>query len=98
MVYLSHMTNLLEQAIETLRDLPEDEQDAAADVLFAYIASDERQHRLRPDQAEAVRRIQRDLKTSKTRLATDDEVARLKKKSTVGPYEGALHARSAHSH
>jgi hypothetical protein len=75
------MTKLLQEAIETLRDLPEDEQDAAADALFAYISSDERQYHLRPDQAEAVRRIKRDLKTSKTRLATDDEVAELKKKS-----------------
>lgn len=77
------MTKLLQEAIETLRDLPEDEQDAAADVLFAYISSDERQYRLRPDQAEAVRRIQRDLKTGKTRLATDAEVIDLKKKSGI---------------
>ena len=77
------MTNLLEQAIETLRDLPEDEQDAAADVLFAYISSDERQYRLRPDQAEAVRRTQRDLKMGKTRFATDDEVAAIKRKSSI---------------
>jgi hypothetical protein len=75
------MTKLLQEAIETLRDLPEDEQDAAADALFAYIASDERQYRLHPDQAEAVRRTQRDLKTGKTRLATGDEVDELKKKS-----------------
>jgi hypothetical protein len=77
------MTKLLQEAIETLRELPEDEQDAAADALFAYIASDERQYHLRPDQAEAVRRTQRDLKTGKTRLATDAEVAKLKKKSAV---------------
>jgi hypothetical protein len=77
------VTKLLQEAIETLRDLPEDEQDAAADVLFAYISSDERQYRLRPDQAEAVRRIQRDLKTGKTRLATDAEVIDLKKKSGI---------------
>jgi hypothetical protein len=71
------MTKLLREAIETLRHLPEDEQDAAAGALFAYISSDERQYHLRPDQAEAVRRIKRDLKTGKTRLATDDEVAAL---------------------
>jgi hypothetical protein len=36
------MTRLLDEAIEKLRDLPEDEQDAAAEMLFAYIESDER--------------------------------------------------------
>ena len=73
------MTRLLDEAIETLRDLPEDEQDAAADALFAYISSDEREYRLHPEQAEAVRLIRRDLKSGKTRLATEDEVAALKR-------------------
>jgi hypothetical protein len=73
------MTRLLDEAIETLRDLPEDEQDAAADALFAYISSDEREYQLRPEHAEAVRLIQRDLKSGKTRLATEDEVAALKR-------------------
>jgi hypothetical protein len=36
------MTPLLEEAIETLRELPEDEQDAAADAVFVYISRDER--------------------------------------------------------
>ena len=53
------MTSLLEQAIEQLRDLPEEEQDAAADVLFAYVSSEERQYRLRPHQITQVRRIKR---------------------------------------
>jgi hypothetical protein len=75
------MTRLLDEAIETLRELPEDEQDAAVDALFAYISSEERHYSLRADQAEAVRRIRRDLKTGKTRFATDDEVAQLRNKS-----------------
>ena len=50
--------------------------------FFAYISSDERQHRLSSDQAQAVRRIRRDLKMGKIHLATDGEVAALKK--TVG--------------
>ena len=77
------MSHLLDEAIETLRDLPEEEQDAAADVLFAYMANDERQYHLGPDHVEAVRRIQRDLKTGKTRLATNDEVAALRTKSRL---------------
>ena len=75
------MSRLLDEAIETLRDLPEEDQDAAADVLFAYISEDERQYCLRPDQAEAVRGIQRNLKSGKTRLATDDEVTAVRSNS-----------------
>jgi hypothetical protein len=77
------MTRRLEEAIETLRDLPEDEQDAVAGALFAYISSDDRQYQLRPDQAEAVRRIRRDMKNGRTRLATDDEVEALRGKSRL---------------
>jgi hypothetical protein len=72
------MTRLLEEAIETLRDLSEEEQDAAANALFAYISNDDRQYQLRPDQAEAVHRVRRDLQNGKTRLATDGEVAALR--------------------
>ena len=71
---MAHMSALLDEAIEQLRELPEDEQDAAADALFAYIASDERQYRLEPRQADEVRQIRRDLASGKTRLATDTEV------------------------
>jgi hypothetical protein len=77
------MSRRLDEAIETLRDLPDDEQDAAASALFAYISSDDRQYQLRPDHAEAVRRIRRDLKSGKTRLATDDEVEALRGKSRL---------------
>jgi hypothetical protein len=38
------MSRLLEEAIEQLRELPEDEQDNAADTVFAYLASEERQY------------------------------------------------------
>ena len=72
------MSKLLEQAIESLRDLPEDEQDAAASALLSYISSDERHYHLTSDQAEAVRQTRRDLKTGKTRLATGVEVAALR--------------------
>ena len=36
------MTQLLEEAIATLRELSDDEQDAAALALFAYISGDDR--------------------------------------------------------
>jgi hypothetical protein len=83
LIYLFDMTKLLKEAIETLRELPEEEQDAAADVLFAYISNDERHYRLRPEQAEEVRRTRRNLESGKTRIATDDEVSAFKKKSLV---------------
>lgn len=76
------MTTLLEEAIEQLRELPEDEQDAAADVLFAYISSDEREYHLQPHQAEEVRRIRRDLAAGRTRLVENSQVATLRKKLT----------------
>jgi hypothetical protein len=77
------MSDLLEEAIEQLRDLPEEEQDAAADVLFAYVSSEERQYHLRPHQITQVRRIKADLRDGKTRLATGAEVSVVKKKYGV---------------
>jgi hypothetical protein len=74
------MTKLLEEAIEQLRDLPEEEQDAAADVLFAYISSDEPQYQLQPDQVAEVHRIRRGLRDGSTRLATDTEVTSVRNK------------------
>ena len=75
------MSKLLEQAIEQLRELSEDEQNDAADVVFAYVSSDERRYHLRADQIREVRRIRQGLRDGTTRLATDDEVSTLKKKS-----------------
>lgn len=68
------MSALLEEAIEQLRELPEDEQNAAAEALFAYIASDERQYQLEPRHANEVRQIRRNLASGSTRLATEKEV------------------------
>jgi hypothetical protein len=77
------MTKLLDEAIEHLRDLPEEEQDSAAEALFAFIFSDERQYRLLPQQVSEVQRIQRALKDGTTRLATDLEIERERKKSRI---------------
>ena len=73
------MTKHLEQAIEQVRELPAEEQDAAADVLFAYISSDERHYTLRPEQVADVRRIQSGLHTGKTRLASHADVLRARR-------------------
>ena len=44
------MTKLLDQAIEHVRELIDEEQDATARVLLAYISSDERSYALMPEQ------------------------------------------------
>ena len=77
------MTKLLEEAIEQLRDLPEEEQDAAADALFAYISSDERHYALRPDQVAEVRHIRQRLRDGMTRFATSGEVATIRKRHAL---------------
>jgi hypothetical protein len=74
------MTKLLEQAIAKARELSEEEQDALADALFAHFAGDDRRYRLTPEQIEDVHRIREDLRSGRTRLATDEETAALWKK------------------
>ena len=74
------MTKLLEEAIAKVRELPDDRQDAAADALFAHISGDDGRYRLTPEQVAEVIRIQKDLREGRTRLATDDELAALRKK------------------
>ena len=71
------MTKLLEQAIEKARALSDEEQDALADALFAHMATDHRLTRLSPEQVEAVKQIRADLRSGKTRIATDQELAAL---------------------
>jgi hypothetical protein len=77
------MSTLLDEAIEQLRELPEEEQDSAAEALFAFISSDERQYRLLPHQISEVHRIQHSLQEGTTRLATDQEIERERKKSRI---------------
>jgi hypothetical protein len=61
------MTKLLGEAIKQLRELPEEEQDAAVDALFAYIGSDERHYSLRPYQLAELRHTRENLRTRRTR-------------------------------
>lgn len=75
------MRKSLEQAIEQLRELPEEEHDAAADVVFAYVANDDRQYHLLPHQVAELRRIQNNLHHGKGRLATAPEVAAARRKA-----------------
>jgi len=80
---MSGMTKLLEEAVEQARELPAEDQDAAADALFAHIANQDRRHGLSIEQVEEVKRIRARLQSGETRLATDEEVAALWKKCGV---------------
>jgi hypothetical protein len=77
---MGKMTKLLEQAVEQARELPAEDQDAVADVLFAHIANEDRLYRLSADQVEEVKRIRERSQTGKTRLATEGEMSALWKK------------------
>ena len=74
------MTKLLEQAIAKARELSESEQDAIADALFVHLASESSRTRLTPEQIADVTRIRDDLRSGRTRLATDEETSALWKK------------------
>jgi hypothetical protein len=80
---MSGMTKLLEEAVEQVRALSAEDQDAAADALFAHIANEDRRHGLSIEQVEEVKRIRARLRSGETRLATDEEVAALWKKCGV---------------
>jgi hypothetical protein len=77
---MGSMTKLLEQAVAQARELTAEEQDAAADALFAHIANEDRRYQLSADQIEEVKRIRERLRSGETRLATDDEMQALWKK------------------
>jgi hypothetical protein len=74
------MTKLLEQAIATVRALPDEEQDAAADALFVHLEGNHRHLTLSAEQIEDVRRIQRDIREGRLHLASDEEMVALWKK------------------
>jgi hypothetical protein len=69
------MTKLLEQAIAKARELSEAEQDALAEALFAHLPGGDGRYALTAEQAADVARIRDDLRSGRTRLATDAEVA-----------------------
>jgi hypothetical protein len=74
------MTKLLEQAIAKARELSEAEQDALADALFAHLPGGEIGYGLSAEQAADVARVRDDLRSGRTRLATDEEVDTVWKK------------------
>jgi len=74
------MTKLLEDAIAQARKLPETEQDAVAEALFAHIAGSDVSYRLSDEQVEEVKRRQQALREGKSHFASDEEMDALWKK------------------
>ena len=74
------MTKLLEDAIAQARKLPDSEQDAVAEALFAHIAGSDVSYQLSDDQVEEVKRRQQALREGKSRFATDEEMDALWRK------------------
>ena len=68
------MTRLLEDAIAKARELPDNEQDAMADVLFAHMTGVGVRYKLDDEQVAEVMRIRENLRTGKTTLVPDDEM------------------------
>ena len=67
------MTKLLEEAIATLRTLPEDDQDMAAKFLLGFANPDAHKYRLNDRQAAEVEQAQRDVRAGK--IASDASMA-----------------------
>jgi hypothetical protein len=67
------MTKLFDDAVAQARELPADQQDAAAEALFAHLAGGQ-QYRLTAEQAEEVERIRDNLRSGRTELLSDDDM------------------------
>jgi hypothetical protein len=74
------VTKLLDKAIAKVRELPEAQQDLAAEVFFSVVDQEKPTYRLTPEEVREVRRIQEDPRTDRTTLASDQQVAVLWKK------------------
>lgn len=72
------MTKLLDKAIAKVRELPEADQDEAAEMLLSAFSEEARGYRLTPEQVAEVRRTQQAVREGK--IATDEEMAALWKK------------------
>ena len=67
------MTKLLEQAIETIKQLPEAQQNVAARILLAFANSDTDQYQLTDAQLVEVELAKREVREGK--IATEAEMA-----------------------
>jgi hypothetical protein len=66
------MNKLLQQAVKTVEQLPEAEQELAAKFLLDFANPDASQYRLTADQVAEVERAKRDVRAGK--FATDEQM------------------------
>jgi len=71
------MTKLLQRALENVSKLSEQEQNAAAEALFAHIAGETR------EQVKEVRRIRKNIRTGKAKLVSAGQMSKFWKKRGV---------------
>jgi hypothetical protein len=74
------MTRLLEEGIKAVRELPEECQDVAGELLLALAEQNNATYRLTPEQIEEVKRIQTAIREGKTTLVSDEEMTSFWKK------------------
>jgi len=74
------MTKLLEEAIAKARELPEADQDLAAEAVLSVVYKNAPAYQLTPEQVEQVKRIQKEIREGTARFASDEEMAALWKK------------------
>jgi len=67
------MTKLLDQAIETVRQLPDDDQDRAARFLLGFANPDSPRYQISDEQAAEVEAARLEVREGK--IATDAEMA-----------------------
>ena len=68
------MTQLLEDAISQLRDLPTPDQDEAAELIMSIVESRRSHARLSPEQLQSLKRTMKGLEDGSVGIATDEEV------------------------
>lgn len=70
---MATMTKLLEEAIATVRELPDGDQDMAAKFLLGFANPDAHTYQLTDEQVAEVERAKREVREGK--IATDSEMA-----------------------
>ena len=72
------MTTLLDEAITQIRELPDDEQDLAAKMLFSVVSRRSYRTGLTQEQLEDLDRLLADLASGKESYLAEEELAELR--------------------
>jgi hypothetical protein len=74
------MTKRFEEAVERVKELPDEDQDLAAELLLMVANADSSQYRLSAAQVEEVKRIQQAVREGTATFVSDDDMAAFWKK------------------